>query len=286
MAREKILDLANKISRTKRGSKTEIKPEYPEYQILDPIVTDEMADVALQVEFRKPQTAEEIAERCGKSVEETTKLLWDLAYAGVTIVNKIDGVDKFWHEVWVPGHMEMIVNNKENVRKHPEVARAFDAYGKRRGPMAAGNFPVGTGAMRVIPIQRAIEGGTRHITAEEVDRYIHEARLISVSDCSCRTSREIMGEGCGHLKEDMCIQLDHAAEFYIRTGRARQITKEEALEIMRRAEDNGLMHSIPNLDGPDIPMQSVTAADAAVFPIVLPTCTTTRIWSGPTLLPR
>lgn len=48
----------------------------------------------------------------------------------------------------------------------------------------------------------------------------------------------------------MCIQLDHAAEYYIRTGRAREITKEEAYEIIRRAEDNGLLHSIPNLDGP------------------------------------
>ncbi|MEW6565458.1 MAG: FAD-dependent oxidoreductase [Spirochaetota bacterium] len=250
MAREKILDLANKISKTKRGAKDEIKPEYPEYQILDPIVTDEMADVALQVEFRKPQTAEQIAKRCGKSVKETTKLLWDLAYAGVTVVNKIDGVDQFWHEVWVPGHMEMIVNNKENVRKHPEVARAFDAYGKRKGPLAAGNFPVGAGPMRVIPIQKAIDGETRHASFEEVEKYINDAYLISVSDCSCRTSREVMGEGCGHLKEDMCIQLDHAAEYYIRTGRARQVTKEEALEIMHRAEENGLMHSIPNLDGP------------------------------------
>jgi len=86
MARELILDLANKISRTKRGAKDEIKPEYPEYQILDPIVTDDMALVALQVDFRKPQTAEEIASRCGKSVEETTKLLWDLAYAGGSVV--------------------------------------------------------------------------------------------------------------------------------------------------------------------------------------------------------
>lgn len=58
-----------------------------------------------------------------------------------------------------------------------------------------------------------------------------------------------MGEGCGHLKEDMCIQMGHAAEYYIRTGRGRQITREEAFEIIKRAEENGLMHQIPNLDG-------------------------------------
>ncbi len=59
-----------------------------------------------------------------------------------------------------------------------------------------------------------------------------------------------MGEGCGHLKEDMCIQLGHAAEYYIRTGRGRKITREEAFEIIKRAEENGLMHQIPNTDGP------------------------------------
>jgi len=221
MAREKIINLACKISRVKRGSKDEIKPEYPEYKILEPIVTDEMADVAMFLKFRQPQSAEEIAAQCGKSVEETSRLLWELAVAGVAIVNKKDGVDKYWHDVWVPGHMEMIVNNKENVRKYPQVGEAFDAYGKRRGPKTAGNFPVGTGVMRVIPIQKALDEGTRHASYEEVSKYLNEATIFSVSDCSCRTSREVMGEGCGHLKEDMCIQLGHAAEYYIRTGRGR-----------------------------------------------------------------
>ena len=59
-----------------------------------------------------------------------------------------------------------------------------------------------------------------------------------------------MGEGCGHLKEDMCIQMGHAAEYYIRTGRGRAIDRSEAFEIIKRAEANGLMHQIPNTDGP------------------------------------
>ena len=170
MAREKILDLANKISRVKRGSKDEIKPEYPEYYVLEPIVTDDMADVAMCLKLRVPQSAEEIAKQCGKSVEETSKLLWELAMAGVAIVNKKDGVDKYWQDVWVPGHMEMIVNNKENVKKYPQLAKAFDAYGKRRGPKTAGNFTVGPGVMPVIPLQKAIDADTRHASYEEVSK--------------------------------------------------------------------------------------------------------------------
>ncbi|MDH8678847.1 FAD-dependent oxidoreductase [Fusibacter bizertensis] len=250
MINEKVMDFANKISRTKRGSKSEIKPEDPEYKVLEPVVTTAMAEVGLCMELRKPKSAKEIAKECGKTVEETAELLWQLAVAGAAFVNEIDGEDKYWHDIWVPGHMEMMVNNKENVKNFPQIAEAFDAYGKKKGPMTAGIFPVGTGPMRVIPIETAIQGETRRASYEEVSKYLKDNHIFSVSDCSCRTSREAMGEGCGHLKEDMCIQMGHAAEYYIRTGRGREITREEAFEIIKRAEENGLMHSIPNTDGP------------------------------------
>ena len=246
----KVLEFANKVSKKKMDSKNGIKPTDPEYMILEPVVSEEMAEVALHLELRKPQTAEEIAVRCGKSVEATARLLWELSMAGVCFVNKIDGVDKFWHDTWVPGIMEMMTNNKENVKKHPQIAEAFEAYGRVRGPATAGNFPVGIGLMRVIPIESAIDGNSRKASYEEVSKYLNDNTVFSVSDCSCRTVREVMGEGCGHLKEDMCIQMGHAAEYYIRTGRGREITRAEALEIIQRAEENGLVHQIPNTDGP------------------------------------
>ncbi|MFO7940182.1 MAG: FAD-dependent oxidoreductase [Bacteroidales bacterium] len=250
MVKEKVLDLANKISRVKRGSKNGITPERPEYKILAPVVSDEMAEVGLCLELRERRSAAEVAAMCGKCEEEAEKLLWELAVAGAAFVNEIDGVNKYWIELWVPGHMEMIVNHKENARKYPELGEAFDEYGKLRGPMAAGNIPVGSGPMRVIPIEQSIDGETRTASYEEVSKYLNENTIFSVSDCACRTSREAMGEGCGHLKEDICIQLGHAAEYYIKTGRGKEITREEAFEIIKKAEDNGLMHSIPNTDGP------------------------------------
>ncbi|MDU5107666.1 FAD-dependent oxidoreductase [Clostridium sp.] len=249
MVKEKVLDLANHISRKKRSSKNEIKAEDPEYLILEPVVTEEMAEVALCMKIRTKYTAEELAPLCDKSIDETAKLLWDLAVAGVCFVNTINGVDTYWYDTWVPGIMEMMVNNKENVNKYPQIAEAFEAYGRVRGPKSTGAFPVGVGLMRVIPIEKAIDGETRRASYEEVSKYLNENDIFTVSDCSCRTARKVMGEGCGHLAEDMCIQMGHAAEYYIRTGRGRQITREEAFEIIKRAEENGLMHQIPNLDG-------------------------------------
>ena len=114
--------------------------------------------------------------------------------------------------------------------------------------MLAPIMPVGIGPMRVIPIQSSIDGDSHSVGFEEVATILNKASRFAVADCTCRRSRRLLGEGCGHLEQDMCIQLDHGAEYYIRTGRAREISREEAFAIIRKAEENGLMHSIPNID--------------------------------------
>ena len=247
--KEKVLQFANKVSNNKPGSRGWFDEKDARYRILEPVVTDEMAEVLLCMKIRKKVTAKDVAPLCNKSEERCSELLLELADIGVVFVNNINGVDTFWYETWVPGIMEMMVNHKENVRKYPQIAKAFNDYGIENGPRSIGGFPTGVGLMRVIPIETAIDGETRRASYEEVSKYLNDNHIFSVSDCSCRTSREIMGEGCGHLKEDMCIQMGHAAEYYIRTGRGREITREEAFDIIKRAEENGLMHQIPNLDG-------------------------------------
>lgn len=244
-----LIKFINMVSKTKMGSKNEIGESDPRFKLLYKVVSEEEAEVLLCLKYRDHQTIEEIAEKCGKSYEKTKELLWSSAITGTANVKSENGVDTFWHETWVPGIFEMVVNNTELRQKHPEIGQAFDDYGLLRNPVAFGNIPTGNGLMRVIPIQSSIDGTSRVAEAEEVNRFLEKARLISVSDCSCRSSREENGEGCGHLKEDMCIQLDDAAEQYIRTGKGREISKEEAYDIMRRAEEDGLMHSIPNTEG-------------------------------------
>lgn len=248
--RQEVLDLCNKIGRTKAGTSREAIPYGPEYYAIEPLVDAYQAKIAMHLQFREKLSAADVAASSGEAVEDVKKALDHLAWAGLAFVNTIDGVDMYWQDIFVPGHLEMINNNKELVAKFPQVAEAFYYFGSKRGPMAAGIMPIGGGPMRVIPIERSIDGNSRRASFEELSKHLNEAKVFSVSDCSCRTSREAMGEGCGHLKEEMCVQLDHAAEYYIKTGRGRAITREEAFEIIKRAEDNGLMHSIPNLDSP------------------------------------
>lgn len=246
---QKVMDLANHLGRRKK--KNSYLWDDPEYVILEAGVDDEMAKVGLHLELYKHKTAAQVAKEMQLSEEYVLEQLKKLAYFGVAFWNtdKETGEDIFWVETWIPGTMEMIVNSKENCEKYPIIGYAMEAYGRVRGPKSAGLFPVGVGLMRVIPIETAIDGNSRRASYEEVSKYLNENDIFTVTDCSCRTDRELMGEGCGHLKEDMCIQMGHAAEYYIKTGRGRQITREEAFAIIKKAEENGLMHQIPNVDG-------------------------------------
>ncbi len=248
-ARKKIVKLAKKIAGT-TALMVKIDENAPEYYVLECVVTDEMADVGLAMELRKPQTIDEIARKCGKSVEETEKLAFELAKAGACVFYSQGGIDMYELTVFVPGVMEKAVSNKELCEKHPQIAVAFEEYARLRGGMMmAANLPIGLAPMRVLPIQSAINGETKTVSYEEVSYYLNKNTLFAVADCSCRRSRRLMGEGCGHLEKDICIHMGVGAEYYIRTGKARQITREEAFEVIKKAEENGLMHNIPNIDG-------------------------------------
>jgi len=250
MVKKNVLALANKIAAAITGGIVKVKPTDPEYRILEPVTTDEMAEVALHLEIRQPKSIKEVAALCGKPAEEVEKILFKMAVDGSIKLEHEDGEDKYFLELFVPGVMEYMVANKENVEKYPVIGECFEEYTRKLGVIMAGNLPVGMGVMRVIPIESAIEGDTRRASYEEIADLLTKHDKFSVADCACRTSMRIIGEGCGHTVEEMCIQLGPAAEYYIRTGRGRSITREEALSICQQAEKEGLVHQIPNLSGP------------------------------------
>ena len=248
--RPKIVKLA-KIIGGASGMLVKIDENAPEYYCMADIVTDEEADIAIAAGLRKERTAQWLADKVGRTVEEIQPSLDRLVYYGVFRRCKIDGTDEdsYFMQIFAPGILEMMVNNQELLHEHPEVGRAFEEYTRLRMQSMGPILPDGYGLMRVIPVESAIEGIPGVTDDERLSHYLDKYDIFSVSPCSCRASRTSLGDGCGHLAEDMCVQMGKGAEHYIRTGRARQITREEALEIVKRAEENGLMHDIPNIEG-------------------------------------
>ena len=251
--RPNILKLATKIS-LESLTYTGITYNDPEYRILEPIVDDDMCKVMLHMKLDTPRTTEELAKRCKASVEWTREQLDKLNEAGVCrTMEGLNGAKAGWYyPTWVPGIMEGILSNNEQCERYPDLGACFEEYTRRRIAMVAPvmqNGKQGMMFMRVMPVMSAIENNSKTASYDEVRTLVEKASAISVGPCSCRRSRRLIGEGCGHLEEDMCMYLNDNAINYSRLGSHRLITKEEAYEILKRAEDNGLVHEINQTPG-------------------------------------
>jgi len=104
--------------------------------------------------------------------------------------------------------------------------------------------------MHVIPVEKAIESENEAIGLEKISYWLEKYEgKYAKSMCSCRASRQKLGEGCGDDPENWCIAVGDMADYVVETQRGEYITKEEALDIFRRAEENGFVHQITNIDG-------------------------------------
>ncbi len=247
--RPKIVKLCHVIGGIS-GVVNKIDENAPEYYSLCNIVSDDEADLAIAAGLRKERTAGWLAKKVGKTVDEIMPSLDNLVYYGVfrRTYSKADGEDVYFMQIFAPGILEMMVNNVELMKAHPEVGRAFEEYTRLRMQSMGPILPDGYGLMRVIPVESALKDIPDVSPYERLSYYLNKYDIFSVSPCSCRASRTSINDGCGHLDQEMCIQMGKGAEHYIRSGRARQITREEAMEIILRAEENGLMHDIPNIE--------------------------------------
>lgn len=248
--RPNILALASKIS-LESMTYTGITYSDPEYKILDPIVDDDMCSVMMRMRLETDFSVEDLAKKTKKSVEFVQTQCDKLVKAGVIRTRVRNGVLCYYYPIWVPGIMEGILSNREQCDAHPELGACFEKYTRIRVSMLAPVLGNGVNFMRVMPVMSAIENNTHKASYDELSTLIDKAWAISVGPCSCRRSRRLMGEGCGHLEEDMCLYLNDNAVGFSKNGEHRLITKEEAYEILKRAEDNGLVHEVNQAPGFD-----------------------------------
>ena len=254
--REKLLKLGGMIT-NRIGLKTTV--DDPEYWGLDGVVTDEMVDVALKMGVRKPKTIEQLMTLTKMEREPLQKLLDDMAWLGLIEYHweNLDGKNpnhekRYVLPLFVPGSAEFLNMRKSQIDQHPEVAAFFERMTmlplEKITPMVP---PGGAGiGMHVIPVEKAIETEQEAIGLEKISYWLHKYEgKYAKSMCSCRASREKLGEGCGDDVENWCIAVGDMADYVVQTQRGEYITYDEAMEIFKKAEDNGFVHQITNIDG-------------------------------------
>jgi Pyruvate/2-oxoacid:ferredoxin oxidoreductase delta subunit len=95
--------------------------------------------------------------------------------------------------------------------------------------------------MRVIPVGVSVQADGRVLAFEDVKDIIENADNLAVTNCTCR----LVAHKCDRALE-ACLQVNNAASYAVARGTGRQLTKEEALEIVRKAEEEGLIHATFN----------------------------------------
>lgn len=254
--RENLLKLGSMIT-NRIGLKA--TADDPEYWGLASVMTDEMVEVALKMGVRKPKTTEQLMKLTKMEREPLEKLLTEMAWLGIVEYNweNLDGKNPNHEKRWilplfVPGSAEFLNMRKSQIDQNPVVAAFFERMTflplEKITPMVP---PGGSGiGMHVIPVEKAIESENEAIGLEKISYWLdkYEGKYAK-SMCSCRASRQKLGEGCGDDPENWCIAVGDMADYVVETQRGEYITKEEALEIFRRAEENGFVHQITNIDG-------------------------------------
>ena len=254
--RENVLKLGSMIT-NRIGLKA--TADDPEYWGLAGVMTDEMVDVALKMGVRKPKTTEQLMKLTKMEREPLEKLLTEMAWTGIIEYNweNLDGKNPKHEKRWVlplfvPGSAEFLNMRKSQIDEHPEVAAFFERMTmlplEKITPMVP---PGGAGiGMHVIPVEKAIETENKSVDLEHISYWLskYEGKYAK-SMCSCRLSRAKLGEGCGDDAESWCIGVGDMADYIVETQRGEYITKDEALEIFKKAEDNGFVHQITNIDG-------------------------------------
>lgn len=104
-----------------------------------------------------------------------------------------------------------------------------------------------TKSYRYLPATPAIDPDSHAIFPfEMMEEVIKNTSKIALVNCPCRATMELLGKRqCRHTLE-ACVKYDDLAEYLLDTGIGREISKDEALHVIRMAEDAGLVHMVDN----------------------------------------
>ncbi len=269
---EKIIKLGRKITDVAGHIMGGVKVEDPEYWGLAEIITEEMAEVGLSMKKRVPYTFSELCHlnKIPKEGEEKfQKLLDEMSYIGLLEYDYGYHYDhngrtreqterRYILPMFVPGSAELF-NMEElpdgsnpRLKDHPDVAAFFERM--TFIPLAGITQMVPPGGagigMHVIPVEKAISMENQSMDIEHLSYWLKKYEgHIGVGRCSCRASRKVIGEGVADDDFGWCIGVGDFADYCRETGKGHDITYEEAMAILKRAEDNGFVHQITNIDG-------------------------------------
>jgi ferredoxin len=216
-------------------------PDGLEIRILKRLFNPDEADLAMYLTLL-PEPTRVVAHRAKLPIAEAEQRLEEMAAKGLIYsLRHRDKPTEYMALQFVVGIWEFQLNrlNEELVRDVNEYFRkAFDLELWRKAPQ-----------LRTIPVGESICNQQDVMVYEQAEAIIADQRLIVVADCICRKERGMVGEGCTNPLET-CLIFGSGAEYYLRNGLGRTISQTAALQILRLANQTGLVLQPGNSQDP------------------------------------
>jgi NAD-dependent dihydropyrimidine dehydrogenase PreA subunit len=202
-----------------------------EIRILKRLFSEEEADIACNLRIFYEPVAR-IAKRLNQAPSELAETLYRMSLKGLISRADRDDGPSYMAAQFVIGIWEFQVNNlnEELIRDMNEyIPYLLDSFAKQD-----------TKQLRIVPIGASLEGQGTVMPYDEARKLIESQKKIALAPCICRKEHRMIGEGCGKLT-DACLVFSSAAYFYESNGMGRSISQEEALQILKRAEEEALV---------------------------------------------
>ncbi|MFX1429843.1 MAG: ATP-binding protein [Promethearchaeota archaeon] len=223
-------------------------------EIMQTLLTEEQAKFIILL--KKPSyNIDEIKPLTDMDDESLNNMLNDLMKIGVIsgIKSRSTGVMVYRKTPLLPGIIEFTLMRGETNDKAKNLARLYSKLYKQIVQDTQNNyeqmvqeFKNGPSLDRVIPVEEEIAMREELVLPlEEVSKLIENYDPIGVTVCYCRHKKDLLDEPCKTTKERRnCFAFGRNAEFLISQGFVEKISKQEAIEIMKKAEDEGLVHKV------------------------------------------
>jgi Na+-translocating ferredoxin:NAD+ oxidoreductase subunit B len=210
-----------------------------EIKMLKRIFTPEQADLFCDLRLTF-ETAEQIAERTGRPPEGLESKLKEMGKAGQLFVIKFGGVFVFRMVPWVFGLYEF-----QLARLDKEFALMNEEYGPVYGQQFFSQTPQ---LMRVVPIEKEISAEQEAAPYERISNLIDQNQSFMVNDCICKKEKELLGQPCDRPIQ-VCLALAPVPKVFDKSPIGKVITKQEAHDLIKMAEEAGLVHLTCNIQG-------------------------------------
>lgn len=212
-----------------------------ELRILKRLFTPKEAEFAAQM-TPIPETPSQVAARLARDESEVGTLLEGMARKGLLFRLTKGGVDTYMAAQFVVGIWEYHLNDLDeglirDVNEYlPHLSK--EVWQKTQ-----------TKQMRVIPVSKTIAADMEIMPYDVAEDLIRKQSKIVVADCICRKEKEIVGESCDHPL-GVCLSFGAGAFYYEKNGLGRAIDAEEAMAVLEKGRESGLVLQPGNAQKP------------------------------------